>query len=45
LFSIDYPYENMAQGADWFDNITELTDEEMVQVASSNAKRVLKLPA
>ena len=43
MFSIDYPYETMELGPKWFDEITELTDEQKHQLASGNAKKLLKL--
>ncbi|KAL2829516.1 hypothetical protein BDW59DRAFT_178468 [Aspergillus cavernicola] len=43
MFSIDYPYETIDQGAKWFVAIAELTGEEKEQIAFGNAKRLLKL--
>ncbi len=43
MFSIDYPYETMEQGPDWFDGITELSEEQKEQIASGNAKRLFNL--
>ncbi|KAL6409135.1 amidohydrolase [Ilyonectria robusta] len=43
MFSIDYPYETLEEGPKWFDGITELSQEQKEQIASGNAKRLLKL--
>jgi predicted TIM-barrel fold metal-dependent hydrolase len=43
MFSIDYPYDTIEQAVRWFDGITELTQKQKEQLASGNAKRLLKL--
>jgi gamma-resorcylate decarboxylase len=42
MFSVDYPYENMAEGAQWFDNCP-LEDATRLKLARSNAQRLLRL--
>jgi 2,3-dihydroxybenzoate decarboxylase len=42
MFSVDYPYESMAEGATWFDNCP-LEGEPRDKVARLNAQRLLKL--
>jgi predicted TIM-barrel fold metal-dependent hydrolase len=42
MFSVDYPYEDMAEGANWFDGCS-LDGEAREKVAHSNARRLLKL--
>jgi gamma-resorcylate decarboxylase len=44
LFSVDYPYESMSEGASWFDGCP-LADEVKLKVGRSNALRLLKLGA
>lgn len=43
MFSIDYPYETIDEGAKWFDSITELTEDQKKQIAFGNAEKLLKL--
>jgi 2,3-dihydroxybenzoate decarboxylase len=42
LFSADYPFETMAEAADWFDAL-ELNDNDYHHIARGNARRLLKL--
>ena len=42
LFSIDYPFESMQAGADWFDN-AELSDEDRLAIGRTNAVKLLGL--
>jgi predicted TIM-barrel fold metal-dependent hydrolase len=42
MFSVDYPYEDMAEGASWFDGCP-LQGEAREKVAHLNARRLLKL--
>ncbi|MFM2290017.1 MAG: hypothetical protein RL684_3160 [Pseudomonadota bacterium] len=42
LFSVDYPYENMAEGATWFDQCP-LEEAARDAIAVGNARRLLKL--
>ncbi|ORW03476.1 amidohydrolase family protein [Mycobacterium kyorinense] len=44
LFSVDYPYESMAEAADWFDNAL-LAEADRRKLGRGNAARLLKLPA
>lgn len=43
LFAIDTPYEDMKQGASWFD-VAAINDAERQAIARGNAIRLLKLP-
>lgn len=42
LFAVDYPYESMAEAADWFDNAL-LPDDDRVKIGSRNAKALFNL--
>lgn len=43
MFSVDYPYEDMCQAADWFDPL--ILDADVKQsIAYGNARRVFTLP-
>jgi gamma-resorcylate decarboxylase len=42
MFSVDYPYEEMAPAAEWFDN-TELSDADRLQIGRTNAIELFKL--
>lgn len=43
LFSVDYPFEKMADAAAWFDNLKAISDADWVKLARGNAERLLKL--
>jgi 2,3-dihydroxybenzoate decarboxylase len=44
LFSVDYPFENPTEAADWIENTPALTDQtQRDQVCYQNAERVLRL--
>jgi 2,3-dihydroxybenzoate decarboxylase len=42
MFSVDYPYEEMASAAAWFDN-TVLSDADRLRIGRSNAIELFKL--
>ncbi len=42
MFSVDYPYEEMAPAAEWFDN-TELSDADRLRIGRTNAIELFKL--
>ena len=42
MFSVDYPFEEMAPAASWFDN-TALSDADRIQIGRTNATRLFKL--
>lgn len=42
LFSVDYPYEDSKEAADWIED-APLTDEQREKVCYKNAERVLKI--
>jgi 2,3-dihydroxybenzoate decarboxylase len=43
LFAIDYPMEEMALGANWFDHTPVLTEKERIKVGRTNALKLSKL--
>ena len=42
LFSVDYPYEDATQAAQWIET-TPLTGDQREKICYRNAERVLKL--
>jgi 2,3-dihydroxybenzoate decarboxylase len=42
MFSVDYPYEQMAAAATWFDN-TALSDADRLRIGRTNASELFKL--
>ena len=42
MFSVDYPFESMEKGCNWFDN-AKLTKEEQIAIGRTNAIKLLKL--
>jgi len=42
MFSVDYPFEEMAAAATWFDNTT-LSDTDRIQIGRTNAIKLFKL--
>jgi gamma-resorcylate decarboxylase len=42
MFSVDYPFEEMAHAATWFDN-TALSDADRIQIGRTNAISLFKL--
>ncbi|MFJ5901285.1 amidohydrolase family protein [Streptomyces sp. NPDC093064] len=42
LFSVDYPYESMAEGAAWFDN-SLLCHNDRIKIGRTNAERIFGL--
>ena len=43
LFSVDYPFEPMKQGCNWFDNAA-LAEEDRLAIGRNNAIKLFKLP-
>jgi 2,3-dihydroxybenzoate decarboxylase len=43
LFAIDYPMEEMALGAGWFDNTPVLSEDDRIKIGRANAIRLFKL--
>ena len=43
MFSVDYPYENAKESADWIEGTTVLDQARREKVCHQNAERVLKL--
>lgn len=41
LFSVDYPYESMKEGADWFDN-SSISEADKLKIDVQTLKRYLK---
>jgi predicted TIM-barrel fold metal-dependent hydrolase len=42
LFAADYPFEEMADGATWFDNVA-ISENDRVKIGRTNAQRLLDL--
>ena len=42
MFSVDYPYEEMASAAAWF-NKTELSDADRTRIGRTDATKLFKL--
>jgi gamma-resorcylate decarboxylase len=42
MFSADYPFEDLLEGAEWFDN-ADIDELDRRSVGRDNAKRLLKL--
>jgi gamma-resorcylate decarboxylase len=42
LFSVDYPFEDLAEGARWLDS-AEIPEVGRLQIASANARRIFRL--
>ena len=42
LYSVDYPYEDMAEGADWFDHAA-ISEPDRLKIASINARQLFHL--
>jgi 2,3-dihydroxybenzoate decarboxylase len=43
LFSVDYPFEETADAAEWFDNAS-IPESDRLRIGSENATRLFKLP-
>jgi gamma-resorcylate decarboxylase len=43
MFSVDYPFEEMSDAADWFDNVL-LDEADRFKIGRANAMRLLNLP-
>lgn len=42
LYSVDYPFEDMAEAADWFDRVA-VSEADRVKIARSNARQLFRL--
>jgi gamma-resorcylate decarboxylase len=42
MFSVDYPFENMDEAADWIETC-DISEDDRSKIAYGNAKRLLKL--
>ena len=42
MFSVDWPFEDIGEGAEWFDT-AEIGEAERVKIGRSNAIRLFKL--
>ena len=42
LFSIDWPFENIDHGAEWFDN-AEISDLDKIKIGKTNAEKLFEL--
>jgi len=43
LFAVDYPYEIIAEAAEWFDRVDAISESDWEKIARTNAERLLKL--
>ena len=43
MFSVDYPFEGVDEGADWIDNAA-ISEADRVKIARTNALKLFKLP-
>ncbi|HVB34945.1 MAG TPA: amidohydrolase family protein [Patescibacteria group bacterium] len=43
LFAADYPFEDMAEGAAWFDQLDVISETDRIKIARTNAERLFKL--
>jgi 2,3-dihydroxybenzoate decarboxylase len=43
LFSVDYPFEEVADGARWFDN-AEISEADRLKIGRTNAAMLFKIP-
>jgi predicted TIM-barrel fold metal-dependent hydrolase len=43
MFSVDWPFEDVAEGAQWFDK-AEIGEADRIKIGRSNAIKLLKLP-
>jgi 2,3-dihydroxybenzoate decarboxylase len=44
MFSVDYPFEDFSDAAEWFDN-AEISEDERRKIGRTNALRLFRLPA
>ena len=42
LYSVDYPYEDMIEATNWFDN-TPISEPDRLKIAHGNARRLFRL--
>jgi gamma-resorcylate decarboxylase len=42
MFSVDYPYEDMAEASDWFESC-DISESDRHKIGYENAKRLLHL--
>jgi len=42
LYSVDYPYEDMGEATEWFDN-TPISEPDRLKIAHSNARQLFRL--
>ena len=43
MYSVDYPFEDFSDAADWFDH-AEISDADRVKIGRTNAMKLFKLP-
>ncbi len=43
MFSVDYPFEDISDAADWFDS-AEIGDADRLKIGRTNAMKLFKLP-
>ena len=42
MFSVDYPFENMDEAADWIETC-DISEDDRLKIQDGNAKRLLRL--
>jgi gamma-resorcylate decarboxylase len=42
LYSVDYPFEDMAEATDWFDHAA-ISEPDRIKIARSNARQLFRL--
>jgi 2,3-dihydroxybenzoate decarboxylase len=42
LYSVDYPFEDMAEAANWFDH-TAVSEPDRLKIGRSNARQLFRL--
>jgi gamma-resorcylate decarboxylase len=43
MFSVDYPFEDFSDAADWFDH-AEISESDRHKIGRTNAMKLFKLP-
>jgi 2,3-dihydroxybenzoate decarboxylase len=43
MFSVDYPFEDFSDAADWFDH-AEISEADRRKIGRTNAMKLFKLP-
>jgi 2,3-dihydroxybenzoate decarboxylase len=43
LFSVDYPFEKIAEAAEWFDNLEAVSEADRLKIGRTNAEKLLRI--